>query len=442
MKIAFCRCLIIVGAMLATHTEAVPLQSRWVNTNQVLSSPGGMKFDNFPTAISVIPGQFIASDVWVNVTKMSDDDRKKLKLSGKLSDIDELDLTGNIGNLYHFTMDNSGKFHGTLETSQLWHLFGSALGFTKASELVSTPDQDRVYRYKASEDGFLSDHWFSEPRLLHPGALFGSAIANNDNWLAIAAENQGWLNDGEVFIYPWEGSEWGNSAQSLKPDHTERHFGHQLQMQNNQLLVTTRPYKGGSTALGDSIWKQDIYVYNLTENLWKKSGNTLQLTIPPTGQRASATLINGRIAASSYDYAKGVNTVVLYVLSNNQWKGIDTEEAPNGSKDFGYTLQAADSELLVSQHSPQTVLVFNVDDLGIHDSGQVINHPDPDKRPGFADLMAFDGKYLFIARRGTVENKNDADNYPGKIFVFTREGAGLNETLPDFTYRKNETSHH
>ena len=199
------------------------------------------------------------------------------------------------------------------------------------------------------------------------------------------------------------------------------------------------PYKDGSTALGETIWKQDIYVYSLVGDEWKKSGNTLQLSIPPTGQRASATLLNDRIAVTGYDYANAMNTLTLYGLNNNQWIQIDREDAPKGSIDFGFTLQTTDSQLLVSMHHPQSVKIFNTDSSGIHDSGQTINNPDPDKRPGFADLMAFDGKYLFLATKGTTANTDEKNNFKGKIFVFTSESPSLK---PDFVSHGNASLHH
>ena len=443
MRIAFCRHLLFASTILTANAKTAPLQTVWVDTGQVLTCPDSTMTDNFPSAISTIPGQFIVSDVWTDASKMSVQHRKRLKQSGKLSsefNIDEVDQADRMGTLYRFTLDSSGHFQGDIETFQIWHLFGFSLGLTELSELASTPDQNRVYRYKACDHGdYISDHWFSEPKLLHLEPFFGSAIAVSSEWLAIAAEDQEVLNDGEVFIYPREGKEWGNTSQSLKPDDTGKHFGHQLQMKGSQLLITTQPYKGGSTALGAPIWKQDIYAYNLVGNEWKKSGNTLQLPIPPTGLRASVTLLDDRIVATGYDYTNALNTLTLFGLSNNKWMQIDREDAPKGSIDFGYTLQTADSQLLVSLHHPQSVKIFNADSSGIHDSNQVINNSDPDKRPGFADLMAFDGKYLFIVTKGTTANANAQNNFKGKIFVFTRKSPSL---MPEFTHTRNSSLHH
>lgn len=423
MRSLLCRTLVLASCALPLSlTSAMPLPSTsgWVNTGQVLTCPDSIDRDHFPAAMAAIPGKLLVSDVWPRTSSMSDTHLARLRTHARNFFLPDETATSvsdpAMGSYYRFTQDSKGHFNGELITSLFGRLFGNSLAQTKDSELVGTPDLDRVFRFLRSGDEFLSDHYFSDPEPLHIMPQFGNSIDSNGQWLAIGARSQGIGSPGAVYLYSWNGKDWDNHPQKLEPAHRPKHFGDQLKMQGNQLLVSTAPYLNDN----HEFWYQSVYVYQLNNGTWELQGDPIVQTIPDGNHTVATAILNDRVLMSGYDLIHEQNLVNSYQLKSGKWVEVQTLMAPKGSSDFGYNLQVAEKQLLISQRTPQNVLVYKTDDKGnLVSTGTAIANPDPDKRPGFANRMAYDGKNLFIATQGSID---DSTPFKGKIFVYNWGG--------------------
>ena len=419
----YCSLAACALSLVASLSSALPLSASWKDTGQVLTCPDSLGMDNFPSALSAINGQVLASDVWPDGLKLPALQRLKLNNSGKSLTLEMLEYGDKLGSVYYFNVDPSGHFHSNLITFQVNHLFGFALALTDTFAFASSPDQNRTYIYKRDSDGFSSDKWLSPPvieRLEHP--YFGSAVAASADWLAVGARDDGYFTDlkGRVFVYTRAASDWSHEPQELKPLNDNGLFGIQIRLNDNRLLVTTASWIEKKQDPSEDDMKQDVYIYDLdsSSRQWLLVNQPISLTVTEDGHTASAELLGELVVITGYDPVKKQTHLNVYQSQNGTWQLTQTFPAPAGSIDYGYTLQAADSQLLVSQRGahPQ-VSVLTLDGNQLVDSGELITCPDKDGKPGFADLMAYDGHYLYLSRRGVTEQVN---NYPGKVYVFER----------------------
>ena len=338
-----------------------------------------------------------------------------------------------LGSLYRFDVDSTGKFSGEIVSFQANHLFGYALGLSDGFGVSSTPDQNRTYLFRRENGGYLGDHWLSPPGILPLHPFFGSSIAVNDDWLVIAARDEGSGLSGRVFLYPGAGRDWSRFPRTLKSANEHGLFGSQIQLRDNRLLISSAPWLDTQAGATEGEWNQDIYIYDLDSSgkQWLLVNQPISLAVAAGNHTASAVLLGELVVISGYDRSSKRNALKVYQNLNGQWQLLQSVEAATGAVDYGYNLQVADNQLLVSQHGPQAqVRVLQLDNNQLMDTGTVITYPDQDNKPGFADLMAYDGRFLYLSRKGVTGQVN---NYPGKIFVYTRKANSevLNEFFPD-----------
>ena len=226
---------------------------------------------------------------------------------------------------------------------------------------------------------------------------------------------------GRVYLYSISNDSLSLGARVLKPEDNRPLFGEQLEMDDNWLVVTTDHWYEKAKDSDDVLWYQDIYSYALQPSGVKENKKFVQ-QVSESDKGVPVELIKGFLVTVGYDQNRKLRTLNVYKNDQEEWQLVDQVFAPENSVEFGYTLQAAGDDLMVSERgkTPKVSIYQLSDDGKLTDTGDALIYPEQDSKPGFGDLMAFDDKYLYVARRGVT---GEVNNYPGKVFVYKKQEA-------------------